>query len=78
MWMETSSCACRSGTGVAPYVFGGGGRQFDPVTQWTWDAGAGLEWRFAPHVGVFVDGRYVFADKTKDFGLGRLGFRFGF
>jgi len=65
-------------TGLAPYVFGGGGRQFDPIYQWTLDAGGGLEWRFSPHVGVFVDARYVWADKTKDYGLGRLGLRFGF
>ncbi len=65
-------------SGVAPYVFAGGSRQLDPVTQWNLDAGAGVEWRFAPHVGVFVDGRYVWADKTEDYGLGRLGVRFGF
>ena len=65
-------------TGLAPYVFGGAGRQFDPVVQWTADAGGGLEWRFAPHVGIFVDARYVWADETKDYGLGRLGLKFGF
>jgi hypothetical protein len=65
-------------SGVAPYIFGGGGRQLDPVYQWTLDAGAGLEWRFVSHVGVFLDGRYVWADKTKDYGLGRVGLRFGF
>lgn len=65
-------------TGLAPYVFAGGGRQLDPIDQWTWDAGGGLEWRFAPHIGVFVDARYVWADKTRDYGLGRLGLRFGF
>jgi hypothetical protein len=65
-------------TGLAPYVFGGGGRQFDRVTQWTWDAGGGLEWRFCPNAGVFADARYVWADKTKDYGMGRLGLRFGF
>ena len=65
-------------SGVAPYVFGGGGRQLDPLYQWYWDAGGGIEWRFAPHVGMFVDARYVWADKTKDYGLGRLGLKFGF
>lgn len=65
-------------TGLAPYIFAGGGRQLDPIIQWNLDAGGGLEWRFARHVGVFVDGRYVWADKTKDYGLGRLGVRFGF
>jgi hypothetical protein len=65
-------------SGVAPYIFGGGGRQLDPLYQWTWDAGAGIEWRFVPHVGIFLDGRYVWADKTKDYGLGRVGLRVGF
>ena len=65
-------------SGVAPYVLGGGGRQFDPLAQWYWDAGGGIEWRFARSVGVFADARYVWADKTKDYGLGRLGLKFGF
>lgn len=65
-------------SGVAPYAFGGGLRQLDPIIQWTLDAGGGVEWRFARHVGIFVDGRYVWADKTKDYGLGRLGLKFGF
>jgi hypothetical protein len=65
-------------SGVALYAFGGGARQFDPIIQWTWDAGGGIEWRFLPSVGVFADARYVWADKTKDYGLGRLGVKFGF
>jgi hypothetical protein len=65
-------------SGVAPYIFGGGGRQFDPALQWTWDAGGGLEWRFLSHMGIFIDARYVWADNTKDYGLGRLGLKFGF
>jgi hypothetical protein len=66
------------GSGVALYGLGGGARQFDPVIQWTLDAGGGIEWRFLPHAGIFVDARYVWADKTKDYGLGRLGMKFGF
>jgi hypothetical protein len=65
-------------SGVAPYVFAGGGRQIDPLYQWYFDAGGGLEWRFLPNVGVFADGRYIWADETDDYGLGRLGLRFGF
>jgi hypothetical protein len=65
-------------SGVAPYVFGGGGRQIDPEIQWYWDAGGGIEWRFAEHFGIFVDARYVWAEYTDDFGLGRVGFKFGF
>ncbi len=65
-------------TGLAPYIFAGAARQIDPIAQWGLNAGGGLEWRFARHVGVFVDGRYVWADKTKDYGIGRLGIKFGF
>jgi hypothetical protein len=65
-------------SGVALYALGGGGRQFDPIIQWTLDAGGGIEWRFMPNVGVFADARYVWADKTKDYGLGRIGLKFGF
>jgi hypothetical protein len=63
---------------VAPYAFGGAGRQFDPVIQWTWDAGGGIEWRFTPHAGIFLDARYVWCDDTEDYGLARLGVKFGF
>jgi hypothetical protein len=37
-----------------------------------------VEWRFARHVGLFLDARYVWADETKDYGLGRLGIKVGF
>lgn len=65
-------------TGIAPYIFGGGGYQFDPISQPLADGGGGIEFRFSPNVGIFVDARYVFADKTDNFGVGRLGFRFSF
>jgi hypothetical protein len=65
-------------SGVALYGFGGGSRQLDPVYQWTLDAGGGVEWRFWHNIGVFVDGRYVFADETRNYGLGRVGLKFGF
>ena len=64
--------------GVAPYVLSGVGRQFDPGPQWTWDAGAGVEWRFLRHVGIFSDARYVWAEKSADFGYMRVGINFGF
>ena len=64
--------------GLAPYVFGGGGRQFKYVTQWTTHVGGGLEVRINPHTGIFADGRRVFAEETKDTALVRFGMRFGF
>ena len=63
---------------LAPYVFGGGGYQFDPIEQSFAHVGAGLEYRFVNNMGVFLDGRYVFTEDSKDFGLARLGFRFSF
>jgi hypothetical protein len=65
-------------SGFSPYVFGGGGYQFDAVETAFVQAGAGIEYRFNPHVGMFVDARGVLPDKTKYFGVGRLGMRFAF
>ncbi len=65
-------------SGFAPYIFGGGGRRFDPVAEWTWDAGIGLEYRFTRHIGLFIDSRYTWADKTIDYTLSRSGLRFAF
>jgi hypothetical protein len=65
-------------SGFAPYVYGGAGHQFDPIELNHLHAGGGLEYRFTPKVGLFVDARYVFTDETKDYGLGRVGLRFTF
>ena len=65
-------------SGVAPYIFGGGGHKFDPVEANFGQAGAGLEIRFTPHFGIFADGRYVFPNKIRDYGLARAGFRVAF
>ena len=64
--------------GLAPYIFGGGGRQFKYVPQWTEHVGGGLEVRLNTHTGIFADGRRVFADKSKDTALVRFGLRVGF
>jgi len=65
-------------SGVAPYIFGGGGHQFGQTKQWFGQAGAGLECRFTPHVGIFIDARGVAPVETKGYGVARLGFRFAF
>ncbi len=64
--------------GLSPYVFGGGGYQFEDIRQSFAQGGGGLEYRFCRHLGVFVDGRYVFARKTEDYALARAGFRISF
>lgn len=65
-------------SGLAPYIFGGGGHQFGMTKQWFGQAGAGLEYRFTPHIGLFVDARGVVPNETKVYGVGRLGMTFAF
>ena len=65
-------------TGLAPYAFGGGGHLFDPAPGTYADGGAGVEYRFTPAVGLFVDGRYVTTDRVGNYGMGRFGVRFSF
>jgi len=65
-------------SGFAPYIFGGGGDQFDMAKTWFGQAGIGLEYRFARHMGLFVDARGVLPDETKCYGVSRLGLRFVF
>ncbi len=65
-------------TGLAPYIFGGGGHLFDPVANNFGHAGAGLEFRFCPNVGVFADGRWVFTESLGNYGMGRAGLRIAF
>jgi hypothetical protein len=65
-------------SGFAPYVFGGGGYQFDLAEVWFVQAGAGMEYRFTPNVGAFLDARWVLPDETKYYGVARLGLRFAF
>jgi len=65
-------------TGLAPYVFGGGGYQFDDIRQGFGQAGGGLEFRFVRHVSIFADARAVFASRSEDYGLGRAGLRISF
>jgi hypothetical protein len=65
-------------TGLAPYVFGGGGHKFDPVVATFGHAGAGLEYRFSKNIGIFVDGRWVWPDRAGDYFFGRAGVRIAF
>ena len=64
-------------TGLAPYVFAGGGYQWHYAHDGFGQAGAGLEYRFARHFGVFVDGRGVLPEHH-DYGLFRAGLRVSF
>jgi hypothetical protein len=65
-------------SGFAPYAFGGGGRQFDMAEAWFAQAGAGMEYRFTPNVGVFIDARGVVPKETRYYGVARFGVRLAF
>lgn len=58
---------------LAPYAFAGVGRQWTYAAQWLGHIGGGVEYRFNPKTGVFVDARHVFAGQ--DYNLVRFGFR---
>ena len=66
--------------GLAPYAFGGGGRQFKYVPQWTFHGGGGLEFRMNRYTGLFGDARRVFSDlsSSRDYTLVRGGLRLSF
>ena len=65
-------------SGFSPYIFGGGGYQFDQAKLWSGQAGVGMEYRFTPHMGIFLDARGVLPNETKYYGVGRLGMRMSF
>ncbi len=65
-------------TCIAPYIFVGGGAQFDGLTSGTWLTGGGLEWRATPSFGVFGEGRYTWAGNQANSAQGRVGVRFVF
>jgi hypothetical protein len=65
-------------SGFAPYIFGGGGHQFDLAKLSFGQGGAGMEFRFCEHLGMFVDARVVIPNQTKYYGLGRAGLRLAF
>jgi len=50
-------------SGLAPYIFGGGGRAMSPTYQWTYGGGVGLEYRLNPITGLFSDARFLWGDK---------------
>jgi opacity protein-like surface antigen len=72
-------------SGFAPYIFGGAGWRDGSsvlgsghaIDELTAHGGVGLEYRFNPHLGVFIDSRYTWTDKTSDESLTRAGFRIG-
>lgn len=64
--------------GLAPYVFIGGGCQWDGRAEGVGDVGGGLEVRFAQHYGVFVEGRWVAHDARQNYASELLGVSYNF
>lgn len=62
---------------LAPYILVGGGAAWDGDCVGYGNVGAGLEWRFTPHIGTFVDGRYFYGGPGNVANL-RAGLRFAF
>jgi len=77
---------------IAPYLYGGVGGIFNAErlnssdipgrsgqsdeTNLLGHLGAGIEYRFTPNLGIFVDGRYTFVENAQnDFMAVRTGFR---
>jgi hypothetical protein len=63
---------------ISPYAFAGIGKQWDHASQWTGHLGGGAEYNWRSGMGIFLDGRFVLADETSNYGLFRLGVRLGF
>lgn len=51
-------------SGLAPYIYGGGGRGISPIWQWVYGGGVGLEYRFNPNIGIFSDGRFLWSHES--------------
>jgi len=62
-------------SGFSPYIFGGGGRGTDPQWEWLIHGGVGVEYRFNPLTGLFIDSRYVW--HIKEGSTDRIMFRAG-
>lgn len=63
---------------LAPYVFGGGGVEFNGRSFGTVHAGGGLEYRATETIGVFGEGRFTWGENDRDSAQARVGVRFVF
>lgn len=64
-------------SGLAAYVFGGAGHQFDTNASKEFHTGGGLEYRFTSHFGAFIEPRIVLF-KAGGYGFGHCGLRWTF
>ena len=61
-----------------PYAFTGLGKQWDHASQWTGHIGGGAQYDWKSGMGLFADARFVLAQEESNYGLFRLGVRWGF
>jgi hypothetical protein len=62
----------------APYIMGSVGGAVDSQNVFVAGGGVGLEYRVTPSVGLFTDGRYLYADEIDEIVIVRAGVRFVF
>lgn len=67
-----------SSEAAAPQSALGGGHQLDQAKFWFGQGGAGMEFRFTPHMGIFLDAHGVVPNETKYYGVARLVLSFVF
>lgn len=83
-WQTTGSIIVRfpiDSACLAPYIFAGGGGQFDQTSSGSVHAGGGLEYRVVPQrFGIYAEGRYTwaFASGSDDHAQVRTGVRIVF
>ena len=71
----------KKGWSFAPYVHGGPGILSAGASEFTWDIGGGLDFRFESWgcTGLFADYTFAFADDNiQDYSLVRVGVKFPF
>lgn len=84
-WMEDRTIGTVMGTVTArfpkgsnaPYLFAGGGVQFDGRTQAVGKIGGGIEHRFSPSKGIFADAAWMFSEH-ENAAVFRAGMSFAF
>ncbi len=62
----------------APYIIGSVGGAVDSQNVFVAGGGVGLEYRLTPKIGLFGDGRYLYAEEVDEIITVRAGLRFVF
>jgi hypothetical protein len=64
---------------LAPYAIAGGGATWgNHNAQGNGNVGCGIEYRFNPSIGLFVDSRYIYGNQGLNENLSRAGIRLAF